>query len=316
MKILVYGAGVLGSYLAHVLLRGGNDVTMLARGQRFKDLQEKGLIIRHYIQCRTTVDKPKITEVLAAEDVYDLIFVVMQYTQLQAVLPALAGNRTKHIILVGNNADAFSMRDYILQNSATPKYVAFGFQSTGGHRENGRVVCVRAKGQMELGDLEQELSWRPLIDKAFEKASYKLTYYNNMGAWLKSHIALIMPLCYAAHACNGDLRQVSRNKKLLLQIIDAIDEGYKVLEALGYPIMPPGEAAFVREKRNIFYWLLKIVTATTIGRLMISDHAMSALDEMWALHESFDQLKHKAAIPTPNWDELQAHIKRPAHLMA
>ncbi|WP_419891048.1 ketopantoate reductase family protein [Paenibacillus xylanexedens] len=32
MKILVYGAGVLGSQLAHVLVRGGNDVTVLARG--------------------------------------------------------------------------------------------------------------------------------------------------------------------------------------------------------------------------------------------------------------------------------------------
>jgi len=30
MKILVYGAGVLGSYLAHVLVRGGNDVFLLA----------------------------------------------------------------------------------------------------------------------------------------------------------------------------------------------------------------------------------------------------------------------------------------------
>jgi ketopantoate reductase len=60
MKILVYGAGVLGSYLAHALLRGGNDVTLLARGKRMRELQESGLVIRHYLQCRTTVDKIRL----------------------------------------------------------------------------------------------------------------------------------------------------------------------------------------------------------------------------------------------------------------
>ena len=32
MKILVYGAGVIGCYLTHVLCAAGNDVTLLARG--------------------------------------------------------------------------------------------------------------------------------------------------------------------------------------------------------------------------------------------------------------------------------------------
>lgn len=32
MKILVYGAGVIGSYLTHMLCAAGNDVTLLARG--------------------------------------------------------------------------------------------------------------------------------------------------------------------------------------------------------------------------------------------------------------------------------------------
>ena len=47
MKVLVYGAGVLGSYLAHILIRGGNEVTILARGIRFEEIQANGLIIRH-----------------------------------------------------------------------------------------------------------------------------------------------------------------------------------------------------------------------------------------------------------------------------
>ena len=36
MKILVYGAGVLGSYLAHTLIDAGNDVFILVRVKRYK----------------------------------------------------------------------------------------------------------------------------------------------------------------------------------------------------------------------------------------------------------------------------------------
>ncbi|TVX98639.1 ketopantoate reductase family protein [Cohnella terricola] len=32
MRALVYGAGVIGSYLTHILKQGGNDVSLLARG--------------------------------------------------------------------------------------------------------------------------------------------------------------------------------------------------------------------------------------------------------------------------------------------
>jgi 2-dehydropantoate 2-reductase len=64
MKVLVYGAGVIGSYLCHVLCEAGNDVTLLARGLRKTELDQKGLIIRHYVQKKATVDHPRITEKL------------------------------------------------------------------------------------------------------------------------------------------------------------------------------------------------------------------------------------------------------------
>ncbi|MCM1124586.1 MAG: NAD-binding protein [Eubacterium sp.] len=43
MKLLVYGAGVIGCELAHVLKKGGNDVTLLARGERKDNLEKRGL---------------------------------------------------------------------------------------------------------------------------------------------------------------------------------------------------------------------------------------------------------------------------------
>ena len=46
MKILVFGAGVLGCNLARNLFRAGKDVTLQARGARAEALQKKGLPIK------------------------------------------------------------------------------------------------------------------------------------------------------------------------------------------------------------------------------------------------------------------------------
>ena len=46
MKILVYGAGVLGCNLARNLFRGGKDITLLARGNWAEEIQRNGLRIK------------------------------------------------------------------------------------------------------------------------------------------------------------------------------------------------------------------------------------------------------------------------------
>lgn len=307
MRVLIYGAGVLGSYLAHVLVRGGNDVTMLARGRREDELQNDGLVIRHYFQLRTTVDKVSVIRELRPEDVYDLIFVVMKYSDFQAVLPALAANHSRHVVIMGNNASPGEMQNDLQTNSPVEKKVAFGFQISGGWREEGRMICVRGpKGQMSIGGLGEELSWRSVIDQAFVNTKYKLTYFKDMEAWLNSHIVMVLPLNFIAPASEGNLRQAAGDKKLLNQVIDAIDEGHQVLEALGYTVTPESQPKLVREKRIMLYIGLKLIMATPLGKILLSDKAVSA-DEMYALHHAFHELKQRANIPTPNWDQLASH---------
>ena len=46
MRILIIGAGVLGSNLAHSM-RKGNDITILARGITYQNLKNGGLVIKH-----------------------------------------------------------------------------------------------------------------------------------------------------------------------------------------------------------------------------------------------------------------------------
>ena len=64
-------------------------VTLLARGEWKEVIDQKGLTIRHMLQRKTTVDRMQTTDVLAPEDVYDLVFVTVQAGQLADVLPIL-----------------------------------------------------------------------------------------------------------------------------------------------------------------------------------------------------------------------------------
>ena len=70
MKILVYGAGVLGCNLARNLLRAGKDVTLLARGNWAAEIKQNGLRIKDKFSPRTSVSRiPVVTEGTSRGDV-------------------------------------------------------------------------------------------------------------------------------------------------------------------------------------------------------------------------------------------------------
>ena len=65
MKILVYGAGVLGCNLARNLFHAGKDVTLLARGNWAKEIRKNGLRIKDQFSLRTSVSNiPVVTELI------------------------------------------------------------------------------------------------------------------------------------------------------------------------------------------------------------------------------------------------------------
>ena len=105
MKILVYGAGVLGSIYAVKLHKAGNEVKLLARGKTFDIMNEKGIIIDNKYTKKITKSKIPMVKELKADDYYDFIVVVMQKNQIASILPILAkNNRVPTIIFLGNNA--------------------------------------------------------------------------------------------------------------------------------------------------------------------------------------------------------------------
>lgn len=301
MKVLVYGAGVLGSYLAHALIRGGNEVTVLARGARAEELERDGIVIRHYFQCKTTRDPVRVIRSLEPEVVFDLIFVVMKYNDFPGVLPILAENRSGNIVIVGNNTDARDMQDFLQVNSSTRKNIAFGFQVSAGRREPGRIVSVRAGVKMVIGGLEGPIPFQAALDQAFAGSKYKLIYHDDIDAWLKNHIIPILAINFGILIHGGQMKKIAGDSKLRRQMVAAMDEGFRVLEALGYPLVPPKQAEIIRSHPTLLRHVLKIYHFLPVSRMIDgSPHEIAALSRV------FREWKNRTDVPTPNWDMLEA----------
>ena len=187
MKVLVYGSGVIGCYLAHVLCTAGNDVTMLARGPWKEQLQRNGLKIRHHLQRRTTLDHPRVIGGIEEDETYDAVFAVMPYNKMPAILEPLAAIRSPIVVLVGNNVSPATMQRKILQRSVCEKQVLFGFQATAGKRdlEKRMLICERAGiGGMDIGCLhgETDASTKLKLNALFGKTGYRLNWQPDMDA--------------------------------------------------------------------------------------------------------------------------------------
>ena len=183
MKILIFGAGVLGCNLANNLFRAKKDVTLLARGKWAEKIKNNGLRIKNKFSPRMSVSRIPVVTELKPEDQYDVIFVVVRYTQIKTVIDTLRTNETKNIVFVGNN-----VRTSELAALLPEKNIMFAFSSSAGHRESNHVVSVDLH-KITIGQLKGTQSNEKLIGQIFAGTKYKVIYEPNMGDYLLCHAA-------------------------------------------------------------------------------------------------------------------------------
>ena len=315
MKLLVYGSGVIGSYLAHALCSAGNDVTILARGEWKKQLAGNGLRIRHHLQHKETLDHPRVISDISEDDTYDIVFAVMPYHEIGAILAPLSKLRTPLAVMVGNNMSPAAMRETILEKTVCEKQVLFGFQATAGKRdrENGVLICERAgAGAMDIGCLhsEPDEATKAALSAAFQGARYRLNWQLDMEAYLICHLAAILPIGYLAYACDGDMRASTGTQRKLMRM--ASREAYAMLRTQGVPILPVNDDKFYAPgARGAVMQFLYFVMAKnkTIGDLVACEHCRNAYEEMELLDKAFEQVIARTPdYPMPSWQSLKAQM--------
>ena len=305
MKILVYGAGVLGCNLARNLFRAGKNVTLLARGKWAEKIRKNGLRIKDKFSLRTSVSNIPVVTKLAPDAQYDVIFVVLRYTQLDSVLDTLRANRTRNIVFVGNNVQTRA-----LAAELPDKNVLFAFALSAGHREADRVVSIDLK-KITIGQLAGAASNKQLIEQFFSDTKYKVVYEPNMEDYLLCHAAFVMPAAFACYKTDGDLKKLKGDTAYLERLIDANIEGYRAIRNAGHAILPKADVDFESEKyRRTCLRFFKLMCATSLGKLCASDHAMNAIDEMRALNRDIKKFFDQSGAAYPVWQALEAEAGR------
>ena len=305
MRILVFGAGVLGCNLARNLFRAGKDVTLLARGKWAEEIGKNGLRIKDKFSLGMSVSSIPVVTELKPEDAYDVIFVVMRYTQIDSILETLRANGTKNIIFVGNNVRAKALAALLPE-----KNVLFAFASSAGHRESDHVASIDLK-KITIGPLLGAPDNEQLIGQIFDGTKYKVTYEPNMEDYLLCHAAFVLPVAFACYKTEGNLKKLKGDTAYLSRLLDANIEGYRAIRNAGHEILPKSDADFegaAYHKTCLRFF--KLMCATGLGKICASDHAMNAVEEMSALNRDLKQFFDENGAEYPVWRELEKEAEK------
>ena len=233
MKILVFGAGVIGTTYAWQLSESGYDVSLLVRKHKLVRHSHSGISItctdmrgkkKVFVK---TVFRPGTTDRLSHDHDFDLIIVSVKNTQLQEAVSYLAkyaGQAT--FLFLSNIWDGFEVIDKHLPE----KQVLYGFPAmAGGGRTENSINCLLFKnGSTMLGEPDGKTSKRLLeIATMFGRSGLQPKITNKIIPWLKAHYVWAAA-SFGAICKAGDARSFASSYLLVKQSALAIREGLKV----------------------------------------------------------------------------------------
>ncbi len=311
MRILIYGAGAIGSIFAGRLALSGQDITVLARGQRFEEIKTNGIVLSNPNSKRTETAKVNVIENLSTDSVFDYIIVAMQKTQVASILPAISKNVSENIVFVVNTASGYEDWTQAVGGGR----LMIGFPSAGGERRNGTVNYFIGKGLMHvfqtttLGEYCGRKTERvKTLIRVFKKAGIPSVYCSDMDSWQKTHVAMVTSIAGALYKYDCDNYKLAKSLKDVKLMITGIKEGFAVLRRLGTKTTP-GKLCFFRLPSYLLAIVFKIFMGTQLAEVTMSKHCRNAKPEMICLQGEMDGLIKKSGVKTPATDKLRTYIK-------
>lgn len=286
-RILIFGAGVIGSAYAVKFIKAGYKVTMLARSNRLKMLRENGL--QYYEKDLIKNVKVDIIEKLQPNDVYDYIFVPVRYEQAESALLAIKDNQSKNIITMTNNSKGYSTWENILGKGRLQP----AFPSAGGCIQDGVLHSQFAPKVVQptiFGEINGQITERArTLGNLFNIAKIPYSIVKDMDAMQKTHAAVDIALSKCLYS--GDkLREPSavRSKESVHNMNLDIKAYLRLIEKAGVAITP--------SKLKIIMlcpmWLMDFVVSRVLNTKIAGDslfggHAGDSKDEIKLMEKDF-----------------------------
>jgi len=311
LKVLIYGAGVIGSIFAGKLAVAGFDVTVLARGKRFDELKNEGVVLVNPRTSKVEQAKINVINTLLPDDQYDYVMVTMQRTQVDGILSVLAQNCSKNIVFVVNTANGYDK----WVTAVGKDRLMIGFPSAGGERKDGRVYYFIGSGIQRIfqtttfGEYSGKKTKRvdDLI-RIFNQSKIPSVFCKEMDAWQKTHVSLVTNIANALYGFDCNNYKLGRSHKAVTLMIRGIQEGRKVLRKNG--ITPtPRKLFWLDLPAPILALFFSLFMRTSLAETTMAKHCAVAVSEMIVLQQEFDEMILKSGIGTPAIDQLKKNLQ-------
>jgi len=307
MKILVYGAGTVGSTYGWQLSETGHDVTVLVKKGKKQFIETAGITIHctdfrgNKKQVIQTTFRPAVIEDLSPLNDYEFIIVSVNNIQLKEVLPILSkGAGSAHILFFQNNWDDFDEIDKYL--APEQYFFGFPFMVGGGRDDHGihSVISGLKQSQTLLGERNGDTTPRlKKIADAIRNANLKPMITNQIIPWLMTHYAIAAGLSAGVMKAGGSMKTFTGDSKLLKESFMSIREGLEVCRKRGVEPNKVKATAFYTFPFFISIPIAKKIFGKEVLSLMFEGHVKHAPDEMKKMLRDILERGHQYNIQMP-----------------
>lgn len=296
MKVLVMGAGALGSILGGFLARAGHDVTLIGRAPHMEAIAAHGLKVtgiwgEHTIAGLTTVCDAEE----AAEKDYDVVFIAVKSYDTQRAVAAIApllGPETLVCSYQNGLGNAETIAKAVGAERVVEAMVIFGVQiPEPGHVDVTVIARPTALGVYEGGPNAARAA---SLARALDDAGLPTEFSDNIGAelWRKvAYNSALNPLCALLDVPYGALPDMPETRAVME---DIVAELYAVAVARDVDMVPAMPADYMA----LFYEKLVPPTAAHYGS-MHEDFRIHRRTEIDALNGAIARFGGEANVACP-----------------
>ena len=272
-RILVFGAGVIGTFYATLFAAAGEKVSLLARGRRLEQLGS-----RRDITVLDRVDEG---------DRFDFIFVAVRSNQVLSALGALRDNVSETIVTLAN-----SDGDYTAWEEAAGKgRLLPAFPGAGGAIDaTGRLHAKLTPRWIQptvFGETDGSRTKRSAeLGALFRKAGIPSREVREISAWQFCHLGLVVPLA-DAYALSEMPEAIWKDRAVIRRTAAVLRSNMKALRREGVRL-DPAWLHFIRMLPvPLVFAILGRVFASRFASVFMRPHALGGREEMTFLHELF-----------------------------
>ena len=284
MKLLIYGAGVIGCLYAALFSKAGYNTTIYARGKRLESLEKDGLLY----QNGDEINSANVTVInkLHKDDIFDYIFLTVRENQLHQALTELKDNDSPNIVTMVNSLEKYEIWEEICGKDR----IIPAFPGAGGSFQGDVLNASLTPWIIQpttFAEISGEITSRiQELAAIFRKSKIPYQIVKDMHAWQLCHLAMVVPIADAYYEADNP-EKAGKDYKLMSKTAKRMKLNYRNLHRIGYTLSPKKMNLFRLVPGPILSIVLSLVFLSNFGNKFMYQHSMNAPDEMRELHRQF-----------------------------